>query len=262
MNTQEFFDKDGYLNDKGIVELRNEIVLGSCYISDYNNQLGLTAESVCDFFEGYITYLNDLVDAELEERGDTNEADRDELWDSYDDSDALIEYYDGLEFDPFEKEEPEEIRVDRELREKYSFVKKGEVVFYWSEDGYTHRLVYVDEIEGYDGLIDGGTMVKVRESAGKPKRVCLTDLEPIRKSAKLDADNLKHNIELLDTYKDGTWQRELFEIFCDILYYGYDWSSNNLRNSLRKDNSYVAEYGEVECKKVYDVAHEFMATID
>lgn len=39
-------------------KLRSEISLGSCYISDYNNTLGYTPESVCDLFELYDDQLD------------------------------------------------------------------------------------------------------------------------------------------------------------------------------------------------------------
>lgn len=40
-------------------KLRSEITLGSCYISDYNNSLGYTPESVCDLFETYDDQLDE-----------------------------------------------------------------------------------------------------------------------------------------------------------------------------------------------------------
>lgn len=41
--------------------LRNEIVLNSLYVSDYENTFNLVAKCVCDFFDGYCEYLKELA---------------------------------------------------------------------------------------------------------------------------------------------------------------------------------------------------------
>jgi hypothetical protein len=249
MNTNEYFDKDGNLTDAGIVELRRQVRLGSCYISDYENTLGLTAQSVCDFFEGYINEISSQIDSDDDYDAEFNKLDNDE---------TLIDYLEYLEFNPFEREESEEIRIDRELRQKYSFVKKGAVLYYTEPDSYFDKLVYIDEVEEHDGLLDEDTMVQVRLLGGKPRRVALEDLSKVDDRLKYDVDELKRNIELLDTYKEGTWQRELFATFCDCLYYGETWSS--LTSGNYNINDYIQQHRESECKAVYDTAHEFMAT--
>lgn len=40
--------------------LRNDIVLNSLYIADYNNRYGIDPHDVCDFFDGYMEYLWEL----------------------------------------------------------------------------------------------------------------------------------------------------------------------------------------------------------
>jgi cupin superfamily acireductone dioxygenase involved in methionine salvage len=42
-------------------ELRQEIVLNSLYTSDFNNSFGHTAHSVQNFFDGYMSYIEELM---------------------------------------------------------------------------------------------------------------------------------------------------------------------------------------------------------
>ena len=42
-------------------ELRQEIVLNSLYTADFNNSFGYTAHSVQNFFDGYMSYLEELM---------------------------------------------------------------------------------------------------------------------------------------------------------------------------------------------------------
>ena len=41
-------------------ELRKSIVLGSCYVSDYENCYNISENECCEFFEGYLEYLEEL----------------------------------------------------------------------------------------------------------------------------------------------------------------------------------------------------------
>ena len=52
----------GWLTDKGLLELRSDIVLNSLYISDYSNRFGIEPEEVYTFFDGYISYLEELAE--------------------------------------------------------------------------------------------------------------------------------------------------------------------------------------------------------
>ena len=40
--------------------LREDIVLNSLFIADYNNRYGIDPHVVCDFFDGYMDYLGEL----------------------------------------------------------------------------------------------------------------------------------------------------------------------------------------------------------
>lgn len=63
---------------KELKKLRSEIRLGSCFISDYENSLGYTPESVCDFFDGYVEYINMLIEEDGANFDDFDKYDNDE----------------------------------------------------------------------------------------------------------------------------------------------------------------------------------------
>lgn len=50
------------IDEKTLWQLRMEIVLGSLFYSDYENTFGFTTHSVCDFFDGYFDYLDELAE--------------------------------------------------------------------------------------------------------------------------------------------------------------------------------------------------------
>lgn len=56
------------LNDEQLLKLRSEIILDSCFMSDYSNSFGIAPEDVAAFFYSYVDYLRDLA-AEV---GDNN----------------------------------------------------------------------------------------------------------------------------------------------------------------------------------------------
>ena len=49
------------LTDKELWQLRNEIVLNSCMVADYENSFGFDANSMSNFFDGYVDYLFELA---------------------------------------------------------------------------------------------------------------------------------------------------------------------------------------------------------
>jgi len=61
--------------------LRQEVVLNSLYISDYNNSFGIDPRSACDLFDGYCSFLWEL--AEDAGHGD---------WDDQDSPEHLYQY--------------------------------------------------------------------------------------------------------------------------------------------------------------------------
>lgn len=76
--------------------LRQQITLGSLYYKDYRNKLGVEAHICCDFFDGYLDHLWDL----MEEAGVSDDQ---TLWDhlsDYDTSENLWDWYGCFAEDP------------------------------------------------------------------------------------------------------------------------------------------------------------------
>lgn len=63
-------------NAKTLWDLRNEIVLNSLYVVGYENSFYLTKESVCNFFDSYVNYLE-------EECGGIDNDSKENLWNWY-----------------------------------------------------------------------------------------------------------------------------------------------------------------------------------
>ena len=87
------------LTESQLWKLRNEIVLCSLYYNDYENSFNLTTHSVCDFFDGYSDYLEEL----MVEDGFTDDDYFDQLG-KYDTSSHLYEWYCCYNESPFEIE--------------------------------------------------------------------------------------------------------------------------------------------------------------
>lgn len=68
MNIEDYFDDLDWFKPEYLWPLRQEITLGSIYVSDYNNSFGIKSEKVCDFFTSF-------WDSYCEER-----AKEDKLW--------------------------------------------------------------------------------------------------------------------------------------------------------------------------------------
>lgn len=41
--------------------LRQEITLNSLYVADYRNSLAIDERAVCDFFDGYLEFLGEIM---------------------------------------------------------------------------------------------------------------------------------------------------------------------------------------------------------
>lgn len=78
------------LSNRQLHELRKQITLNSLYIYDYENNLCIEAKTVCNFFDGYVDYLNELAKENNEELD----------FDKYDTKDNLETWYDLCEGDP------------------------------------------------------------------------------------------------------------------------------------------------------------------
>lgn len=94
------------LTKEELWKLRNEVSLGSIYISDYRNSFGFKANSMCDFFESFMSYIQ----GEMEEDGKEDPGNRFfDYLDEYDTPDFLWRWYNCYDsFDWVEYEEEEE----------------------------------------------------------------------------------------------------------------------------------------------------------
>ena len=78
------------LTKEQLWKLRQEIVLGSLYTSDYNNSFGIDPSAVCSFFDGFIE------DTQMDDYGKPNNRKTEE----YDNAEDLYDYYRSCE-NPF-----------------------------------------------------------------------------------------------------------------------------------------------------------------
>ena len=95
--------------------LRNEIVLNSLFVSDYNNSFGISAKSVCDFFDSYMEFLSELAFEDNFKIGNPSKGMHtyDEFFDKYDTIDNLGNWYGCYEsFDWVEYEYEDEDEID------------------------------------------------------------------------------------------------------------------------------------------------------
>ena len=85
--------------------LRNEVVVNSIFDSDYHNSFGLDTHSVCDFFDGWLDFIEEL----MVEDGYKDAACRFfDYFVEYDNADTLVQWYncyDDLSWMKYEGEE-------------------------------------------------------------------------------------------------------------------------------------------------------------
>ena len=85
------------LNKAELKKLRSQITLNSLYISDYHNSLRIEEHKVCDFFDGYVSYLSELIE---EDYPNAKNNDWFGLLKDYDTIDNLWNWYCNFEEDP------------------------------------------------------------------------------------------------------------------------------------------------------------------
>lgn len=78
-------------------KLRNEIRLGSVYVADYQNDMNIDENIVCNFFDGYIDSLVSLMDEDRLEWDDSTFYD---CLGSYDNADNLWNWYSEFDKNP------------------------------------------------------------------------------------------------------------------------------------------------------------------
>lgn len=77
------------LSSAQLADLRKEIVLNSLYISDYDNSFGFDSNHISTFFEGYVSYLEELA----EEDGYTEWDNIFKMFDIYDTEENLWDWF-------------------------------------------------------------------------------------------------------------------------------------------------------------------------
>lgn len=90
------------LTTKELISLREDIILGSLYYSDYKNTLNLKVQDVFDFFDAYLNYLEELMGEDTKDYSD------EQFWeflDKYDTDANLINFYHTYEYELEEEDE-------------------------------------------------------------------------------------------------------------------------------------------------------------
>lgn len=77
------------LSSAQLADLRKEIVLNSLYISDYDNNFGFDPNHINSFFDGYVSYLEELA----EEDGYTEWDNIFKMFDIYDTEENLWDWF-------------------------------------------------------------------------------------------------------------------------------------------------------------------------
>ena len=91
-------------------KLRKEIKLGSLFFSNYRNSFGIDPHKVCDFFDGFLEFVEEEM---REDHPGFNDKDFWELLPDYDTPEQLLDWYYCFEEDPLpvpavDKEEDED----------------------------------------------------------------------------------------------------------------------------------------------------------
>lgn len=86
----------GNLNREQLIDLRKQIVMGSLFYSDYENNLDIDTHQVCDFFDGFMEELCYQMENEIPNYNDNMYWD---LIEQYDADDRLWDYYCSIEWE-------------------------------------------------------------------------------------------------------------------------------------------------------------------
>ncbi len=77
--------------------LRQEIKLGSLFIADYRNSFGVAPHKVCDFFDGFLEFVGEVMQVDYSSYDDAAFW---ELLPDYDTPEYLLDWYSCFEEDP------------------------------------------------------------------------------------------------------------------------------------------------------------------
>lgn len=85
------------LTQNELQKLREQIVLNSLYVADYRNNMGIEEHRCCDFFDGFMSYIDELMYEDHPNVNDRNYFDV--IWE-YDTIEHLWDWYCCFEEDP------------------------------------------------------------------------------------------------------------------------------------------------------------------
>ena len=77
-------------NKTDLQQLRSQICLNSIYYADYRNSFGINEQSVCEFFDGYYSYIWEIAE---EEHPNLSENEIENIIGQYDNIDTLESWY-------------------------------------------------------------------------------------------------------------------------------------------------------------------------
>ena len=86
--------------------LRKEIILNSLFIADYRNTFGIDPHVVCDFFDSYLSYLDEEMKLTIPGYDDAHFFDH---LPNFDTEENLWNWYCCYEDDPLQMPTPQEI---------------------------------------------------------------------------------------------------------------------------------------------------------
>ena len=152
----------GTLNKEELWQLRQQVVVGSLYIADYTNNFNIDEKDVCNFFEGYESFIDELI----KESGFVSSNDNDyfDEFRKYDTLDTLERWYNCFDdfswakgglfeigdkvkwLDPNIEEFDEEDREEQKNR-TYTIVEIKQNDVYLIADDYSEVEVFAEEIE-------------------------------------------------------------------------------------------------------------------
>lgn len=89
----------GWLTDKALLQLRRQVSFGSLFIHDYENDFGISPEQVCNFFDGFESFIQELMKEDGVQPEDIDEWNK--CFNTYDNDDNLLAWYGCFEENPF-----------------------------------------------------------------------------------------------------------------------------------------------------------------
>ena len=93
------------LSQTDLWKLRQEIPLGSLFIADYRNSFGIDPHKVCDFCDGFLEFVGEVMQVDYSSYDDAAFW---ELLPDYDTSEYLLDWYSCFEEEPLTKDEEDE----------------------------------------------------------------------------------------------------------------------------------------------------------